>query len=316
MFLKKFTKPKSYNTYWTPGPGNIYQIDLFSLSGLLRHIGFTVEGTTIKKAKGPWVLSCIDMYSRYLETRYIGLTTKMEKIIEELVIILNKMGDPITIQADDEFNNKTFINFCRERGIKYFFWKPYENPKNQIIERANLTIKRFMLKYVELYGWPYSGNFADDAQQVLDACTWYYNRIWHKGINAVPFEVLYGFDDNRQNTTLHTFTQIPIGSVVLRKPYRKLSNVPLNVYQIDPEPFIVVAREGGHHVGKYQLRSLVTDELESKWYKPYELRIVPKDEYRTLFTSPILDEYIISKYGEEIRADFYRMLPIRLGSFK
>jgi hypothetical protein len=171
-----------------------------------------------------------------------------------------------------------------------------------------------------MYGWPHSGDstadFADDAQQVLDACTWYYNRIWHKGINAIPFEVFYGFDDNRQKTILHDYPQISIGTVVLRKPYRKLSNVPLTVYQIDPEPFIVVAREGGRHVGKYQIRSLVTDTLESRWYKLYELRVVPKDEYRILFSSPILDEYISSKYGEEVRADFYRTLPIKLGSFK
>jgi hypothetical protein len=49
-----------------------------------------------------------------------------------------------------------------------------------------------MLKYIEKYGWPNSGDLDDDAQQVLDACAWYYNRIWHKGINAIPFEVLYG----------------------------------------------------------------------------------------------------------------------------
>jgi hypothetical protein len=42
MFLKRFLKPKSYNTYWTYGPGNIYQVDLFSLSGLLKYIDLSV----------------------------------------------------------------------------------------------------------------------------------------------------------------------------------------------------------------------------------------------------------------------------------
>jgi hypothetical protein len=316
MFLKRFLKPKSYNTYWTPGPGNIYQVDFFSISGLMRHIGFEVVGKTIKKPKGPWVLSCIDMYSRYLETRYIGLSNKMEYVIKGLTVIFMKMGPPLTIQADDEFNTKAFINFCNARGIKYIFWKPYENPKNQLIERANLTIKRLMLKYVDKYGWPRSGDFADDAQQVLDACTWYYNRIWHSGINAIPFEVFFGYDDNRQKVVINDYLQIPIKSIVLRRPYRKLSNVPLTVYQIDPEPFIVVAREGGQHVGKYQLRSLVTDELESRWYKPYELRVVHKDEYNALFSSPVLDRYILEKYGEQVYSDFYDNLPQKLASLE
>jgi hypothetical protein len=111
MFLKRFLKPKSYNTYWTPGPGNIYQIDLFSLSGFLAHIGYEVEGETIYKPKDPWVLACIDMYSRYLEIMYIGLTQKLEHIINALILIFMKMGIPLQIQADEQFNKKAFRDF-------------------------------------------------------------------------------------------------------------------------------------------------------------------------------------------------------------
>jgi hypothetical protein len=171
-----------------------------------------------------------------------------------------------------------------------------------------------MLKYINKYGWPRSDDFADDVQQVLDACTWYYNRIWHSGINAIPFKVFYGYDDNRQNIVLNDHPKIPIGSVVLRKPYRKLSNVPLTVYQIDPEPFVVVAYEGGQHVSKYQLRSFVTDKKEPRWYKPYELRVVPKEDYNILFSSPILDQYILAQYGKEVYSNFYDTLPQKLAS--
>jgi hypothetical protein len=62
-----------------------------------------------------------------------------------------------------------------------------------------------MLKYVNKYGWPRSGDFADDAQQVLDACTWYYNRIWHSGINAIPLEVFFDYDNNRQNVIIKDY---------------------------------------------------------------------------------------------------------------
>jgi hypothetical protein len=218
----------------------------------------------------------------------------MKEVINAFAIIIMKMGLPLMVQADDEFNTKEFRNLCIANGIQYFFWKPYENPKNQLIERAVRTIKQFMMKYVNKYGFPDSNNLKEDAQQVLDACTWYYNRIWHTGINAVPFEVFFGYDDNRQNISFKNYYRILIGTVVLRKPYRKLSSVPLTVYQVDPEPFIVVEYDGGKHVGKYRLRSLVTDKLESKWYKPYELREVPRDEYDTLFNSPILTQYIVA----------------------
>jgi hypothetical protein len=81
------------------------------------------------------------------------------------------------------------------------------------------------------------------------------------------------------------------------------------VYQIDPEPFVVEAYEGGRYVGKYQLRSLVTNVTDSRWYKPYELRVVPKIDYPTLFNSPILKQYILSKYGEHDYSYFYNTLP-------
>jgi hypothetical protein len=89
--------------------------------------------------------------------------------------------------------------------------------------------------------------------------------------------------------------------------------LPLTVYQIDPEPFVVVAYEGGRHVGKYQLKSLVTDELESRWYKPYELRFVLQNEYRTLFHSPILRQYILTQYGDDALAQFHETIANRFG---
>jgi hypothetical protein len=110
------------------------------------------------------------------------------------------------------------------------------------------------------------------------------------------------------------YPKIPLGSVVLRKPYRKLSNVPLTVYQVDPEPFIVEVYDGGRHVGKYQLRSLVTNELESRWYKPYELRVVPEYEYRTLFHSPILKQYILAQYGDDALAQFHETIANKFGA--
>jgi hypothetical protein len=164
------------------------------------------------------------------------------------------------------------------------------------------------MRYVNKYGFPSSGDFADDIQQVLDACTWYYNRIWHTGINAVPIEVFFRYDDNRQKIFFKDYPRIPLGTIVLRKPFRKQGEVPLTVYNVDPEPFIVVAYEGGRHVGKYQLKSLVTNMIELRWYKPYELRIIPSYEHKALFNSPILKHYIIKNYGKKALTEFRKTI--------
>jgi hypothetical protein len=115
------------------------------------------------------------------------------------------MGKPIEIQADAKYNNSIFNEYFEEKGIIPYYWKPHENPKYQHVERFVKTLKKFMPKYIDIYGWPYSSNLPDDAQQVLDACVWYYNRIWHKGINAIPYEVFHAYDLNRQKTIVHKY---------------------------------------------------------------------------------------------------------------
>jgi hypothetical protein len=72
-----------------------------------------------------------------------------------------------------------------------------------------------MLKYIDIYGWPYSGYLPDDAQQVLDACVWYYNRIWHKGINAIPYEVFHAYDLNRQKLLFTNILYILLEQLLL-----------------------------------------------------------------------------------------------------
>jgi hypothetical protein len=167
-----------------------------------------------------------------------------------------------------------------------------------------------MMKYIYKYGFPDSGNLEDDVQQVLDACTWYYNRIWHKGINAIPFEVFFGYDDNRQKVVLQDYPRIPFGSLVFRKPVRELGSIPLTVYHVDPEPFIVHDYKGGKHVGKYQLLSAIDLRTDPRWYKPYELRVIPKSDYDTIFYSPMFVKYITSKYGNNALNNFYSRLKI------
>jgi hypothetical protein len=68
------------------------------------------------------------------------------------------------------------------------------------------------------------------------------------------------------------------GSIVLRKrqPPKHGAAIYGRSLDIDPEPFQVISR-AGNNVGIYQIKSLVTGKIEGKWYKPYELHVLPID---------------------------------------
>jgi hypothetical protein len=152
---------------------------------------------TIYFDKSPWVSACIDMYPRYADVQYVGYSDASVYVINALDKTFLRMDEPIEIQTDDKYNNSIFRKFFNERGINTYFWKPNELPKNQLVERFIKTLKRLMLKYIDTHEWPFSDHLPNDAQQVLDVCIWYYNRVWHKSINAISFEVFYAYDVNR-----------------------------------------------------------------------------------------------------------------------
>jgi hypothetical protein len=77
----------------------------------------------------------------------------------------------------------------------------------------------------------------------------------------------------------------------------------MGVFNFDPEPFVINWVEG-KLLDKYELRSLVTGELERRWYKPYEIHIVPKSMYEDLFYSPILFNYLRNKYDDAVVENF------------
>ncbi|MCS7318285.1 MAG: hypothetical protein NZZ41_08285, partial [Candidatus Dojkabacteria bacterium] len=167
-------------------------------------------------------------------------------------IILKKMGIPIKIQADHEFNKKDFLDYCKKFNIETYFWKPHENPKNQIVERAIKTLKKLILKYIYKYGWPKTNDMKKDAQKVLDACTWYYNRKFHSSIKSTPKEVFFGNDFSRQKIIKFKIPSLEIGTIVFRKPIREIGVIKKGVFHFDPEPFVIVGKEGNLQ-GKYKI---------------------------------------------------------------
>ncbi|MCS7317963.1 MAG: hypothetical protein NZZ41_06640 [Candidatus Dojkabacteria bacterium] len=66
----------------------------------------------------------------------------------------------------------------------------------------------------------------------------------------------------------------------------------------------MINKVDGNLQGKYQLKSIVTGEIENKWYKPYELNPIDKKFFVDWFYNPLLIEYLREKYGDEITENF------------
>jgi hypothetical protein len=177
-----------------------------------------------------------------------------------------------------------------------------------------------MLRYINEYGWselkvssgslPTTADLHYETQQVLDACIWYYNRKWHKGIKAIPYEVFNGYDLNHGDVNIIEYDMAPPGTIVLRKPTRERGKIKLNVFGFDPEPFVINKVEAGKQ-GKYQIRSLVTGDIVRRWYKPYELRTFfrgkPLEAHKALgeyVNKYLVKKYLKAKYGDEMLNEF------------
>jgi len=227
----------------------------------------------------------------------------MNSVIMGMKKIFQKMGKPLSIEVDSFFEKNQFINYMKKEGINVYFYKPYEHVKNQLVERVIKTFKELMLKYIYMYGWPRGGSEEMQVNKILDAVSWYYNHRFHHGIKAIPALVFHGDDINRQKIIKRDYKLLPIGTIVYREPSKEHEGTYTKnlhrVYDFDPEPFEIINREG-IHVGKYEIRSLLTGEKDMRWYKPYELRVITPKILKKDLMSPLTLDYLQTKYGKKI----------------
>jgi hypothetical protein len=83
-----------------------------------------------------------------------------------------------------------------------------------LVERIIKTLKQLILRYIYKYGWPKSENECDDVQQVLDACTWFYNHKFLHVIKAMPYDVFHSTDESRQKITIIRQPLLKVGQIV------------------------------------------------------------------------------------------------------
>ncbi|XP_074313649.1 uncharacterized protein LOC141648837 [Silene latifolia] len=142
-----------------------------------------------------YVCVLVDDYSRFVWTLF--LHAKSETFEEFLVLIKklqNKLGHKlISIRTDHgrEFENDSFISFCREHGIDHNFSAPRTPQQNGVVERMNRTLEdmtRSMLLCSEL-----PRNFWASREHTC----YIRNRVAIRSIHKkTPYELLYGRKPN------------------------------------------------------------------------------------------------------------------------
>src|SRR5665648_15419 len=115
-----------YSSVVAPSPRAYYQMDLIVYDRFEIH-------------NYKYILVVVDIHSRFALARALTNRT-MPNLMKNLREIFEQMGTPANIQCDNEFNKKSFTDYCSDNNITTRFSLPDEKNKNSIIERLNGTI--------------------------------------------------------------------------------------------------------------------------------------------------------------------------------
>ena len=228
-----------FNTITAGYPGDVYELDI-------------IVYDRYQQNKQKYIIVMMDVYSRYAEVRAMS-SRKMSMIIKNCVEILQDMGSPYKIKADNEFNKPEFIKLMEELDIKTSFSQADEIHKNPIVERFNKTIALLMSKVrlaTKNYRWP----------SYLQQVTKNYNNTYHDTIMQTPEEVWNGEEFNEQRV-IRVESDLKVGDnvrIILKKKLFDKGDVITH----STEVYVITEAKGI----KYKL-----NDGTDKYYKYYEL---------------------------------------------
>jgi hypothetical protein len=189
-------RPKHFNSVVAKEPGSNYMVDII-----------VYDRWEIKNYK--YILSCIDIHSRYAEG--VALTHKTGAVVTSAMLkIFKKMGRvPHTLQMDNggEFTGKAFKTAMKNAGVKVLFYSDVSDLRKQsVIERHNRTLAGLLRKWRENSG-------KKDWHNQLDRMYTIYNSNLHSTIKATPKDVWGLKDANKQDIT-KVSTNLEVGMTV------------------------------------------------------------------------------------------------------
>ena len=183
QITKQVKKNKEYNTIISPSVRNNYQLDIFYLPNPKQNGNYK------------YLLTCIDVYSRYAFVRKMKTKTG-EETIENFKKMITENGVCKNLNIDDgkEFQYKPFTTYCEEKEMKLWISDPEQSNKNAIIERFHRTLRNMILRYEVAKGKRY----IDDLPSIIEN----YNTTEHKTTEEKPIDIWEGKKTNKQDITI------------------------------------------------------------------------------------------------------------------
>ena len=129
-----------------------------------------------------YLLTIIDVFSKYAWVRPIKKKTGME-VTSALKHVLEQSGrKPHTLQTDDgkEFYNKHVSNLLKEDGIRHF--STAGDTKASVVERFNHTFKQRLYRYMTTFN---TVKYLSKLQALVHG----YNVSHHRSIGIAPIKV-------------------------------------------------------------------------------------------------------------------------------
>jgi len=248
---KQYVKP-TFSKILGFEPRNIYQIDIMVFDRYEYH-------------NYKYILCCIDVYSRYVQCR--AMTNRsLPTIMDNFKSIIENMGNPKNINADNEFNKGAFKTYCKENDIKTWYSQPDEPNKNAIVERFHRTLASLIQKWRIATG-------RYDWNKILPKIEYNYNHSFHKSLGATPYDVFNGnavnkgeLRDNKQNTG-HFKVGDKVRILIKKEVFDKGDRL-----RFSKQIYTVV----GIDRQKYEVKNDDTDQISKYKFKFYELLKVPK----------------------------------------
>ena len=178
--MKPIQEPKKYNSYIGYHSRYKYQMDI-------------IVYNRYKYNNYNYILVVVDIYSRYADTEPMK-TREQSEILTSYKNIIERMGIPETIKADNEFNKKAFLDVFTQHNTTPYFSNPYEIHKNPIVERLNGTIALRIQKIriaLKRNDWP---NYLSDV-------IYNYNNTLHSTTKQTPYDIFINNVQSKQKIT-------------------------------------------------------------------------------------------------------------------
>lgn len=185
-----------------------------------------------------WILSGVDVYTKWVETFTLGYKSECADALERFC---RRVGQPLVCRSDNapEFKGEKskWRVFCNDQKpkIRYDYSAPYEPQENGVVERWNRTMGdaiRANLQGVDPRLWDYCAKY----------CSYVWVRVPRRKGKKSPFEMRYG----REPATRHLR---PFGCLVYAKVH---VDVPKLANRYERGMFLGYAENGTFLVGLWR----------------------------------------------------------------